>query len=57
MTESAALLVDTVLPHQPMRQWVLSIPYENDSTYGSGDADTTIWKQFKFEHTFPHDFS
>ena len=27
MTESAALLVDTVLPHQPMRQWVLSIPY------------------------------
>jgi len=28
-----------------------------DSTYGSGDADTTIWKQFKFEHTFPHDVS
>lgn len=27
MTESAALLVDTVLPHQPMRQWVLSVPY------------------------------
>jgi len=27
MTESAALLVDTVLPRQPIRQWVLSIPY------------------------------
>jgi hypothetical protein len=27
MTESAALLVDTVLPRQPMRQWVLSIPF------------------------------
>ena len=27
MTDSAALLVDTVLPPQPMRQWVLSVPY------------------------------
>jgi len=27
MTESAAQLVDTVLPRQPMRQWVLSVPY------------------------------
>jgi Putative transposase/Transposase zinc-binding domain len=27
MTESSALLVDTVLPHQPMRQWVLSVPF------------------------------
>jgi len=27
MTESAALLVDTVLPDEPMRQWVLSVPY------------------------------
>ena len=27
MIESAALLVDTVLPRQPMRQWVLSVPY------------------------------
>jgi ribosomal protein S27E len=26
MADSAALLVDDVLPHQPMRQWVLSIP-------------------------------
>ena len=26
MTDSAALLVDEVLPHQPMRQWVLSVP-------------------------------
>jgi len=27
MVESAAHLVDKVLPHQPMRQWVLSFPY------------------------------
>ena len=27
MIESAALLVDTALPHQPMRQWVLSVPF------------------------------
>ena len=26
MVESAALLVDEVLPQQPMRQWVLSVP-------------------------------
>ena len=28
MAESAALLVDEVLPHEPMRQWVLSFPYQ-----------------------------
>jgi hypothetical protein len=27
MAESAALLVDEVLPQAPMRQWVLSVPY------------------------------
>ena len=27
MVETAALLVDDVLPHKPMRQWVLSFPY------------------------------
>ena len=27
MPESAALLVDEVLPHEPMRQWVLSVPF------------------------------
>ena len=27
MVESAALLVDEALPHQPMRQWVLSVPF------------------------------
>jgi hypothetical protein len=27
MAESAALLVDKVLPHEPMRQWVLSVPF------------------------------
>ena len=27
MVESAALLVDSVLPHRPIRQWVLSVPF------------------------------
>ena len=27
MVETAALLVDRVLPHRPVRQWVLSFPY------------------------------
>ena len=27
MVECATLLVDEVLPHQPMRQWVLSVPF------------------------------
>ena len=27
MIESAALLIDTVLPYEPMRQWVLSVPF------------------------------
>lgn len=27
MAESADLFVDEVLPEQPMRQWVLSVPY------------------------------
>ncbi len=28
MAEGATLLVDVVLPHQPIRQWVLSFPYQ-----------------------------
>jgi hypothetical protein len=27
MADSAALLVDDILPHKPMRQWVLSFPF------------------------------
>jgi len=27
MADSVALLVDEILPHQPMRQWVLSVPF------------------------------
>ena len=27
MTEGAALLIDEVLPRQPLRQWVLSVPF------------------------------
>ncbi len=29
MAESAALLVDEVFPHQPVRQWVLSFPFQS----------------------------
>ena len=28
MAESAALLVDEVLPHEPVRQWVISFPFQ-----------------------------
>ncbi len=28
MAESAALLEDEVFPHQPVRQWVLSFPFQ-----------------------------
>jgi hypothetical protein len=27
MAESAALLADEVFPEQPLREWVLSVPY------------------------------
>jgi hypothetical protein len=27
MADSATLLVDEILPHQPMRQWMLSVPF------------------------------
>jgi hypothetical protein len=27
MADSVALLVDDILPYQPMRQWVLSVPF------------------------------
>ena len=27
MTQSAALLIEAVFPEQPVRQWVLSVPY------------------------------
>jgi hypothetical protein len=32
MADSAALLIDEVLPHQPMRQWVLSV-FRGQFTY------------------------
>ena len=35
MAESAALLVDEVLPEQPMRQWVLSFPLQLRSLFAS----------------------
>ena len=42
MAESAALLVDAVLPHQPMRQWVLSVPFPG--TPGLAGTEGLLWK-------------
>jgi hypothetical protein len=38
MAESAALLVDEVLPEQPVRQWVLSFPYPLRFLFASQSA-------------------
>ena len=35
MSESAALLVDEVLPHEPIRQWVLSFPFQRRFLFAS----------------------
>ena len=36
MTESAALLVDEILPQQPLRQWVLSARFRSVSHFALG---------------------
>jgi len=38
MAESAALLVDEILPQQPMRQWVLSVPFQLRFLFASQPA-------------------
>ena len=38
MAESAALLVDEVLPEQPIRQWVLSFPFQLRFLFASRPA-------------------
>ena len=38
MAESAALLVDEILPHRPMRQWVLSVPFQLRFLFASQPA-------------------
>ena len=38
MAESAALLVDEVLPQEPMRQWVLSFPFQLRFLFASRPA-------------------
>jgi len=38
MVESAALLVDEVLPRLPMRQWVLSFPFQLRFLFASRPA-------------------
>jgi ribosomal protein S27E len=40
MADSAALLVDKILPHQPMRQWVLSVPFPLRFLFASQPAVT-----------------
>jgi len=41
MADSAALLVDEVLPHQPIRQWVLSVPFPLRFLLASNPNDMT----------------
>jgi hypothetical protein len=41
MADSAALLVDEVLPHVPMRQWVLSVPFPLRFLFASQPAILT----------------
>jgi ribosomal protein S27E len=43
MAESAALLVDEVLPHEPIRQWVLSLPFQLRFLVASRPAITSTW--------------
>ena len=40
MAESSALLVDEVFPHQPVRQWVLSFPFQLRFLFASRPAIT-----------------
>jgi hypothetical protein len=37
MTERAAHLIDHVLPRAPVRQWVLSLPFEPEEQPVAGD--------------------
>ncbi len=38
MADSAALLVDDILPYQPRRQWVLSVPFPLRYVFASKPA-------------------
>ena len=38
MAETVALLVDEILPQQPMRQWVLRVPYQLRFLFASQPA-------------------
>jgi len=42
MADSAALLVDEVLPDQPMRQWVLSVPFPLRFLFANNPAAMTV---------------
>jgi hypothetical protein len=39
MVESAALLVDEVLPREPLQQWVLSVPFVLRFLFASSSAE------------------
>ena len=41
MADSAALLVDDILPYQPMRQWVLSVPFSLRFLFASNSRAMT----------------
>ena len=41
LVETAALLVDEILPRQPLRQWVLSVPFPLRFLFGTEPAAVT----------------
>jgi hypothetical protein len=47
MAESAALLVDEVFPHKPVRQWVLRFPFQLRFLFASRPLITgQVWVSF-----------
>jgi len=43
MAETAALLVDEVLPARPLRQWVLSLPHALRFLLATNSAPSLSW--------------
>ncbi len=53
MAESAALLVDEVFPEQPIRQWVLSVPYPLRFLFAS--RPEVARRKFRIRRSSPED--
>jgi hypothetical protein len=57
MAKSAALLVDEALPEQPLRQWVLSVPYPLRFLFASPTdvREATYCWMLEYNEERPHD--